>query len=148
MGSQGKNAEVVCHSLLQAQMVKESACNAGDLGSIPGLGRSPGEGHGNPLQYSCLENPHGQRSLVGYSPWGHKELDMTEWLSTCPRWREKVNSTKTTKWNGYRQTSRKRIRNIDSEDDPGSWENNGEDAKIVYQRLGITKEQINRWILY
>ena len=75
---------------LVAQMVKESACNAGDLGSIPGLGRSPGEGHGNPLQYSCLENPHGQRSLVGYSPWGHKELDMTEWLSTCPRWRDKI----------------------------------------------------------
>ena len=38
-------------------MVKVSACNAGDLGSIPGLGRSPGEGNGNPLQYSCLENP-------------------------------------------------------------------------------------------
>ena len=36
---------------------KESACNTGDLGSIPGLGRSPGEGNGNPLQYSCLENP-------------------------------------------------------------------------------------------
>ena len=36
---------------------KESACNAGYLGSIPGLGRSPGGGHGNPLQYSCLENP-------------------------------------------------------------------------------------------
>ena len=35
-------------------------------------------GHVNPLQYSCLENPQGQRSLVGYSPWGHKELDMTE----------------------------------------------------------------------
>ena len=35
---------------------KESACNAGDMGSIPGLGRSPGEGNGNPLQYSCLEN--------------------------------------------------------------------------------------------
>ena len=35
---------------------KESACNAGDLGSIPGFGRSPGEGNGNPLQYSCLEN--------------------------------------------------------------------------------------------
>ena len=48
---------------------KESACNAGDLDSIPGLGRSPGGGHGNPLQCSCLENPHGQRSLVGYSPW-------------------------------------------------------------------------------
>ena len=36
---------------------KESACNVGDLGSIPGLGRSPGEGNGNPLQYSCQENP-------------------------------------------------------------------------------------------
>ena len=47
---------------------KESACNVEDLGSIPGLRRSPGEGHGNPLQYSCLKNPHGQRSLVGYSP--------------------------------------------------------------------------------
>ena len=45
---------------------KESACNAGDLGSIPGLGRSPGGGHGNPLQYSCLENPHRQKSVVGY----------------------------------------------------------------------------------
>ena len=44
---------------------QESACNSGDLGSIPELGRSPGEGNGNPLQYSCLENPHGQRSLVG-----------------------------------------------------------------------------------
>ena len=43
---------------------KESTCNVGDLGSIPGLGRSPGGGHGNPLQYSCLENPHGQRNLV------------------------------------------------------------------------------------
>ena len=44
---------------------KESACNAGDLGLIPGLGRSPRGGHGNPLQYSCLENPPGQKSLVG-----------------------------------------------------------------------------------
>ena len=57
---------------------KESACNAGDLGSIPRLGRSPGGGHGNPPQYSGLENPHGQRSLVGYSPWGHKESHTTE----------------------------------------------------------------------
>ena len=62
---------------------KESARNAGDLGSIPELGRCPGEGHGNALQYSCLENPHGQRSLVGYSPWSHKELDVTEQLSTA-----------------------------------------------------------------
>ena len=61
----------------------ESACNVGDPGSIPGLESSPGEGHGNPLQYSCLENPHGQRSLAGYSPWGHKQLDMTEQLSTA-----------------------------------------------------------------
>ena len=44
---------------------KESTCNAGDLGSVPGLGRSPGGAHGNPLQYSCLENPRGQRSLAG-----------------------------------------------------------------------------------
>ena len=57
---------------------KESACNVGDLGSIPGLRRSPRGGHGNPLQCSCLETPHGQRSLVGYSPWHPKELDMTE----------------------------------------------------------------------
>ena len=44
---------------------KESACNVGDLGLIPGLGGFPGRGHGNPLQYSCLEKPHRQRSLAG-----------------------------------------------------------------------------------
>ena len=55
---------------------KECACSAEDPGSTPGSGRSPGEGNGNPLQYSC----HGQRSLVGYSPWGHKEVDTTEQL--------------------------------------------------------------------
>ena len=47
-----------------------------------GLGRSPGGGHGHPLQYSCLENPLGQRSLAGCSPWGRKESDTTERLST------------------------------------------------------------------
>ena len=57
---------------------KESACNVGDLGSVPGWGRSCGEGHGNPLQYSCLENPQGQRSLANFSPWGSKESDATE----------------------------------------------------------------------
>ena len=62
---------------------KESTCNAGDLGSIPGLGRSSGEGHGNPFQYSYLENPYGQRSLAGYSPWGCKVSDTTERLSTA-----------------------------------------------------------------
>ena len=56
---------------------KESACNAGDPGLIPGWGRSPGEGNDKPLQYSCLEKSHGQRSLVSYSLWGHKESDMT-----------------------------------------------------------------------
>ena len=61
---------------------KESAYNEGDLGSIPGLGRSPRGVHGIPLQYSCLENPRAHRSLAGYSPWGLKELDTTEQLST------------------------------------------------------------------
>ena len=60
-----------------------SACNVGDPGSIPGLGRFPGGRHGNPVQYSCLENSHGQRSLAGCSPWGCKELDKTERLSTA-----------------------------------------------------------------
>ena len=54
----------------RASLVAQMAKNAGNLGSIPGLGRSPGGGHGNPLQYSCLENPHGQRRLAGCSPWG------------------------------------------------------------------------------
>ena len=60
---------------------KESTCNGGNLGSIHGLQNSPGGGHGSSLQYSCLENPHGPRSLVGYIPWDGKESDMTEWLS-------------------------------------------------------------------
>ena len=62
---------------------KESACNEGDPGLIPGLGRSPRGGHGSPLQYSCLENPHGQRSLVGYSSWSRKKSDTAECLSTA-----------------------------------------------------------------
>ena len=57
---------------------KESACNVGDLGSMPGLGRSPGAGHSYPLQYSCLENPMDRRVLLGDSPWGRKESYMTE----------------------------------------------------------------------
>ena len=52
---------------------KESACNEGDPGLIPGLGRSPGEGNDNPLQYSCLENPMDRGAWLGYSPWAHKE---------------------------------------------------------------------------
>ena len=61
---------------------------AGDMALIPGSGRLPPtlfpkEGNGNPLKYSYLEKSHGQRSLVGYSPWGCKELDMTEHLSAA-----------------------------------------------------------------
>ena len=55
-----------------SSVIKESTRNVGDGCLIPGSGRSPGEGNGNPLQCSCLETIHGQRSLVGYSPWGHK----------------------------------------------------------------------------
>ena len=74
---------------------KESTYSAGDTGFIPGSGKPPGEGNGNPLQYSCLENPmdggawwaaesHGRRSLVGCSPWGHKYSDMTEHACSPP----------------------------------------------------------------
>ena len=64
-----------------ALVVKNPPANAGgirDADSVPGSERSPGEGHDNPFQDSCLENPIGQRSLVGYSPWGCIESDTTE----------------------------------------------------------------------
>ena len=57
---------------IAAQTFTDSVYNPGDPGSSPGWGGSPRGGHGNPLQYSCLENPYGQRSLVGYSPWSHR----------------------------------------------------------------------------
>ena len=60
---------------------KESPANAGNAehaSSVPELGRFPAGRSGNPLQYSCLEKFHGQRSLEGYSPWGHKESDTIE----------------------------------------------------------------------
>ena len=60
---------------------KESTCSAGDLGLIPGLGRSPGKGHGDWLQYSCLENP--MDSGAWHSSWYHTESDTTEQLSTA-----------------------------------------------------------------
>ena len=66
----------VCISLV-AQMVKNLPAMQEMCIQYLGL-KIPWRGHGNPLQYSCLENPHGQRSLAGYSPWGHTELDMTE----------------------------------------------------------------------
>ena len=66
-------------------MAKYTPVSGGDIrdvGFVPGLGRSPGGGHGNPFQYSCLANPHGQRSWAGYFPWDRQESDMTERLST------------------------------------------------------------------
>ena len=58
---------------------KESACNAGDMSLIPGLGRSPGEGNGYPLQYSCLENCMDRGAW--WAPFGHKEPDVTKQLT-------------------------------------------------------------------
>ena len=55
----------------------------GGLGSTPWVERSPGGGRGNPLQYSGLKSPHRQRLSAGYSPWGRKESDVTERLSTA-----------------------------------------------------------------
>ena len=66
-----------------SSVLKNPSANAGDTRDaslIPGSGRSPGEGNGNPVQYSCLENPHEQGCLAGYSSCGRKELDITEWL--------------------------------------------------------------------
>ena len=66
---------MLARASLVAQLVKESACNVGVLGSIPGLGRSHGEGDGNPLQYSCLENPRDrgawQATVHGVTRVGH-----------------------------------------------------------------------------
>ena len=59
---------LVAQSVKNPPAVQETSCSIGDQSLIPGLGRSPGEGNGSPLQYSCLGHPHGQRSLAGYSP--------------------------------------------------------------------------------
>ena len=67
-------------SSMVAQRVTYNAGPQRDLGLIPGSGRSPGDGNGNPLQYSFLKKSHGRRSLVGYSPWCHKEPHTTEQL--------------------------------------------------------------------
>ena len=72
---------LIFQSIRVVLVVKNLIANAGDTRDedlIPGSGRSPRGGQGNPLQYSCLENPHGQRSLAGYSPQGCMDLDMTE----------------------------------------------------------------------
>ena len=87
----GAQENKVCHcystfapsvSSQEVLLVKNSPANAGDIsdkGSIHGSGRYPGEGNGNPLQYSCLENPMDRGAWWGYySPWGCKKSDMTE----------------------------------------------------------------------
>ena len=81
---QSRKADSLCQFCKETDLgmdyVKKSACNVGDRGSIPGLGRSPEEGNDNPLQYSCWENPI-DRNLAGYSPGGCKEVDMIEGLT-------------------------------------------------------------------
>ena len=62
-------------------VVENPPDNAGDVGLIPGSRKSPGEGNGNPFQYSCLGEFYGQRGLVGYSPWGREESDTTKQLT-------------------------------------------------------------------
>ena len=90
--------------MLESMLAKRHALMLGSVlriflqwgrpGFDPWVGKIPEEGYGNPFQYSCLENPVGQRSLVGYSPWYHEESDTTEWLrfslslfhvGACPR---------------------------------------------------------------
>ena len=89
-GDQDSNTrilEVLTHSVhctgigLSWWLSQQSACNAGDLGSIPGPGRSLGEGNGNPFWYSCLENSMDRGAWRATHPWGRKELDMTEQLT-------------------------------------------------------------------
>ena len=69
---------------LVAQTAKNLPVIQEDLGSIPGSGRSPGGGNGNPLWYSCLESSMDRGAYTGYSPWGHKELHMTDRLTLFP----------------------------------------------------------------
>ena len=79
---------------------KESTCNAGDLGSIPGWGRSPGEGNRLPTPVFWPGQSHGQRSLAGYSLWGHKESDTTKRLTHT----HSISDTKMV-WHKYRNTN-------------------------------------------
>ena len=72
-------SSLIVQSVKNLPAMQESACDAGDPGSIPGSRRSRREGNGNPLRYSCLENPQMEKP-VGYSLWGRKESDMNEQL--------------------------------------------------------------------
>ena len=68
----------MCNCFLDDSDGKDSACNAGDPGSIPESRRSPEEGNGNPLQYSCLKSPMDREAWQATVPWGCKESDTTE----------------------------------------------------------------------
>ena len=75
----------VCSSLFSVfrdfpagSVVRNPLANAGDAGSVPGSGRSPGVGNGNPFQHSCLENPMNEGAWWATSPWDHKEMDMID----------------------------------------------------------------------
>ena len=81
---------------------EESTCNAGDLGSIPRLGRSSGGGHGNPLQYSCLENPHGQRRPGGLQSTGSQGV-RHDWATKRSTYNEIFFINKR-KWNTHATT--------------------------------------------
>ena len=81
LAPQNLHMKIIIKYQLSKGFPGDMPANAGDLrdvGSSPGFERSPGGGNGHLVQYSCLDNPHGQRSLAGYSPWGHKESDTTE----------------------------------------------------------------------
>ena len=87
-------------------MVKKLCANvgdAGDPGSVPGLGRSPGERNGNPFQYSCLGNPM-EGGLAGYSSWGHKESGMTYRLKTTKL--QKCQGHKIQRWRNCQEERR------------------------------------------
>ena len=73
--------EDICSWASQVAQLKNPPANAGEMGSIPRSGRSPGEGNGNPLQCSCLENPMDRGAWWGYSSWSHKESESTEQLT-------------------------------------------------------------------
>ena len=76
-------------------VVKNPPAKAGEASSIPGSGRSPGEGNGNPLQYSCLGNPMDGGAWQGYSPWGHeKQSDTTQRLNNNSIWQKKDTMSK------------------------------------------------------
>ena len=90
-------------------VVKNPPANAGDLGSIPGSGRSPGEGNGNPFPHSCSGKSHGQRRLVGCCPQGYKELEATEQLNNNKRQAKQRCITRASPLTGYSGSSSQKL---------------------------------------